>query len=107
MRQVLGVEGAFVADTLQFGFGFCGVVVIGAETGEAKDHRAVSGVADASEGEAAVQRGAHTRNLKRLGAQVIEEPSACDHRADGVRRGRADADFEHIKDRKKHSGGTP
>jgi hypothetical protein len=59
-------------------------------------------MAHPGEGERAVQRGAQAVCAERRGAQEIEKAPRRHHRPHRVRRGRADADLEHLEDGQEH-----
>ena len=91
-----------LADCRKRGLGLFGVVALGQEPGQAQDHGPVGGMADAGEGQRSVQRRAQTGHVEGRGAQLVQEPRGGHHRAHRVRRGRADADLEHVEDAQKH-----
>ena len=67
---------------------------------ETEDDRAVRGMPAASGGKRTTQLGIH---LRRVLLEGIEELLSRAHRPNGVRRGRADADGEDVRDANCHS----
>ncbi len=114
---VLGVEAQFgqpldadapgLLDLFQHLLGGFGIIILGRESGEAEDRRAVGGMAHPGKGETAMQRGAQPGKLERRCEHLVQETPRRHHRPHGMRRRRADTHFKHVEDGKKHQVADP
>jgi len=101
-RQALGRYSMGRVDRGQRGFGLVVVIAVGDKAREAEDGGAVGGVTHTGKGQRAVQRTLDPMKLEGRGAHHVEEACGGHHRPHGVRRGRADAHFEHVEDGEEH-----
>ena len=82
-----------------------GIELVGGFAGEAKEDSAVSAVADAGEGEGAVEMGGDPGGLGDAAGvfEIVGEAEGGAHGADGVGARRADADLEEFEEAGVHS----
>jgi hypothetical protein len=97
-------EGSGGADFGEVVFDLSGVYGVGGFAEETKEDGAVGGVADAGEGERAVEVYFESAGLvEEAGCgEILGEPEGGSHRADGVRTGWADADLEEFEEAGVH-----
>ena len=100
--EPLRANGFFTLDTGKLGLCAGGIIAFRSKAGQAEDGGAVGRMTDAGKGERPVEIRLQAFELKRRAAHRLEETRGGDHGAHGVRRGRADADLEHLENRQKH-----